>query len=90
MARYTTAPSLQIDLKKTYTATIQTNKGDMKLTLHAVKAPVTVNNFVFLAREGYYNGTTFHRVLDGFMAQVGDPTGSGMGGPGRGRGRGGS
>lgn len=82
MARYTTAPSLQIDLKKTYTATIQTNKGDMKLTLHAAKAPVTVNNFVFLAREGFYKGITFHRVIKDFMIQGGDPTGTGSGGPG--------
>ncbi len=82
MARYTTPPSLQIDLKKNYTATIRTNKGDMKLTLHAAQTPVTVNNFVFLAREGFYDGVTFHRVIADFMIQGGDPTGTGRGGPG--------
>lgn len=82
MARYNNPPSLKIDLKKNYTATIRTNKGDMKLTLHAVQTPVTVNNFVFLAREGFYDGVTFHRVIANFMVQGGDPTGTGSGGPG--------
>ncbi|HCB01702.1 MAG TPA: peptidylprolyl isomerase [Anaerolineae bacterium] len=58
------------------------NGGEFKIQLFADKAPITVNNFVFLAREGFYDGTTFHRVLDGFMAQGGDPTGTGSGGPG--------
>lgn len=82
MARYTKAPALQIDLKKNYTATIKTNKGDMTLRLHAAKTPVTVNNFVFLAREKYYDGVPFHRVIKDFMVQGGDPTGTGRGGPG--------
>ncbi|NOZ50188.1 MAG: peptidylprolyl isomerase [Chloroflexi bacterium] len=82
MARYTSPPSLQIDPTKSYTATVKTSKGDMKLKLHVDKAPVTVNNFVFLAREGFYDGTTFHRVIKDFMVQGGDPAGSGRGGPG--------
>ncbi len=82
MARYTSAPSLQIDLSKNYTATIKTNKGDMVLALTADKTPVTVNNFVFLARDGYYDGVKFHRVIPDFMVQGGDPTGTGRGGPG--------
>ncbi len=82
MARYTKAPALQIDLTKTYTATIKTNKGDMTLRLHAAKTPVTVNNFVFLAREKFYDGVIFHRVIKDFMIQGGDPTGTGRGGPG--------
>ncbi len=82
MARYTHPPTFQLDLKKTYTATIRTNKGDMTLALHAAKAPTTVNNFVFLAREGFYDGITFHRVIDDFMIQGGDPTGTGSGDPG--------
>src|SRR5512147_79304 len=75
-------PEMVIDPKKKYTATLHTDKGDIVADLFADKAPRTVNNFVFLAREGFYNGTTFHRVIDGFMAQGGDPTGTGMGGPG--------
>ena len=82
MARYTSPPPMQIDPKKTYYATIKTNKGDMRLKLHADKAPMTVNNFVFLAREGFYDGVTFHRVIKDFMIQAGDPTGTGRGGPG--------
>ena len=65
-----------------YTATISTDLGDIVIELFADKAPATVNNFVFLARDGYYDGVTFHRVIRGFMAQGGDPTGSGSGGPG--------
>lgn len=76
------APALNIDLKKKYTATLHTDKGDIILELFADKTPVTVNNFVFLAREGFYDGTMFHRVIADFMAQGGDPTGSGRGGPG--------
>ena len=82
MARYIQPPAFQLDLKKTYTATIRTNKGDMTLTLHAAKTPTTVNNFVFLAREGFYDGVIFHRVIPDFMIQGGDPTGTGRGGPG--------
>ncbi len=71
-----------IDPKKQYKATFKTEKGDFVLELYADKAPTTVNNFVFLARDGFYDSTTFHRVIKGFMAQGGDPTGSGRGGPG--------
>ncbi len=80
--QYKEAPALQIDPAKKYTAIFHTARGDMSVELFAAQAPVTVNNFVFLAREGFYNNTTFHRVIGGFMAQGGDPTGSGMGGPG--------
>jgi cyclophilin family peptidyl-prolyl cis-trans isomerase len=73
---------MQINPSKKYTAILHTEKGDIQIELFAAQAPVTVNNFVFLAREGYYNGTTFHRVIGGFMAQGGDPTGTGRGGPG--------
>jgi cyclophilin family peptidyl-prolyl cis-trans isomerase len=76
------APAMQIDVNKTYTATLTTAKGDIVIQLLPQAAPLTVNNFVFLARQGYYNGVTFHRVIPGFMAQGGDPTGTGMGGPG--------
>ena len=75
-------PEMSIDPAKTYLATIKTERGDIKVELFAEQAPKTVNNFVFLAREGYYDDITFHRVLPGFMAQAGDPTGSGGGGPG--------
>jgi peptidyl-prolyl cis-trans isomerase B (cyclophilin B) len=73
---------MTIDTSKQYTATIETEKGSMVLELFAGDVPVTVNNFVFLAREGFYNGTMFHRVIPDFMAQGGDPTGTGTGGPG--------
>ena len=75
-------PPMTIDANKQYTATIETEKGKLVLELFAKDVPVTVNNFVFLAREGYYNGSTFHRVIPGFMVQGGDPTGTGRGGPG--------
>ncbi len=75
-------PATQIDPGKTYTATLHTDKGDIVIRLFADKAPRTVNNFVFLAREGFYDGTIFHRVIANFMAQGGDPTGTGRGGPG--------
>jgi cyclophilin family peptidyl-prolyl cis-trans isomerase len=71
-----------IDTTKNYTATIETEKGNLVLELFASDVPITVNNFVFLAREGFYDGSTFHRVIPDFMAQGGDPTGTGMGGPG--------
>jgi len=73
---------MQIDPKKSYTAIFHTVKGDIHVELFAAQAPITVNNLVFLAREGFYNNTTFHRVIGGFMAQGGDPTGTGTGGPG--------
>ncbi|RPI20972.1 MAG: peptidylprolyl isomerase [Chloroflexota bacterium] len=74
---------MTIDPKKQYTANVVMEKGgEFIIQLHADKAPITVNSFVFLAREGYFDGVTFHRVLEGFMAQGGDPTGTGRGGPG--------
>lgn len=79
---YSEAPAMGIDTAKAYEAIIKTERGDMRFELFDDQAPVTVNNFVFLAREGYYNNTTFHRVLPNFMAQGGDPTGTGTGGPG--------
>ncbi len=80
--QWTTPPALQIDAKKSYTATITTNRGAIVLELFPQYAPKTVNNFVFLAREGFYDGVTFHRVISNFMIQGGDPTGTGRGGPG--------
>jgi cyclophilin family peptidyl-prolyl cis-trans isomerase/protein-disulfide isomerase len=80
--QYAAAPAMKIDQSKEYIATIQTDQGDIVIRLFADKAPLAVNNFVFLAREGWYDGVTFHRVLPDFMAQGGDPTGLGMGGPG--------
>jgi peptidyl-prolyl cis-trans isomerase B (cyclophilin B) len=75
-------PTMQIDPKKKYRATIETNKGTIELELYPQHAPKTVNNFVFLAREGFYDGVRFHRVISNFMIQGGDPTGTGRGGPG--------
>ena len=80
--QWSSAPDMQIDPKKTYKATIKTDKGDIVIALFADKAPKTVNNFVFLAREGFYDDVIFHRVIPDFMVQGGDPTGSGRGGPG--------
>ena len=80
--QYDAPPPLTLDLEKQYTATFVTEKGDIVVELFADKVPGTVNNFVFLAREGFYDGTTFHRVIPDFMAQAGDPTGTGRGGPG--------
>jgi cyclophilin family peptidyl-prolyl cis-trans isomerase len=80
--QYDAPPPLTIDPKKNYEATIKTGKGDIVVHLLAGSAPVTVNNFVFLAREGFFDGITFHRVIPDFMAQSGDPTGTGTGGPG--------
>ena len=71
-----------IDVNKKYTAVIKTDKGDLTLELYPQDAPVTVNSFVSLARKGFYDGLTFHRIIPGFMAQGGDPTGTGSGGPG--------
>lgn len=76
-------PSMQIDAKKKYNAVVKMEKGEeFTISLFPDKAPITVNSFIFLAREGYFDGATFHRVLDEFMAQGGDPTGTGRGGPG--------
>lgn len=80
--QYNSAPAMQIDPTKTYVAHFKTNKGEFDINLFADKAPVTVNNFVFLAREGFYDGVKFHRVINDFMIQGGDPTGTGTGGPG--------
>lgn len=76
------APAMQIDPKKAYQATIETPRGTIELELYPQHAPQTVNNFVFLAGEGFYDGTMFHRVIPNFMIQGGDPTGTGRGGPG--------
>jgi cyclophilin family peptidyl-prolyl cis-trans isomerase len=81
-AEYPPPSEMMIDPTKTYTATIVTEKGDINLNLFADKVPVTVNSFVYLACAGFYDSTTFHRVIPGFMAQGGDPTGTGGGGPG--------
>lgn len=79
---YTAQPTMTIDPKKSYVATMETNLGTMKIELFAADAPITVNNFVFLAREGFYDGLTFHRIIKDFMIQGGDPQGTGRGGPG--------
>jgi len=80
--QFSSPPAMSLDASKSYNATIKTDKGDIRLTLESRKAPKTVNNFVFLARQGFYDGVIFHRVLADFMAQTGDPTGTGTGGPG--------
>jgi peptidyl-prolyl cis-trans isomerase B (cyclophilin B) len=80
--KWNSPPAMQIDAKKTYLATIETDRGTIELELYPEHAPKTVNNFVFLAREGFYNGVIFHRVLPNFVIQGGDPTGTGTGGPG--------
>ena len=80
--QWNSPPPMTIDPKKNYTATMETSKGTIEIELFAKDAPKTVNNFVFLAREGFYDGVTFHRVISNFMIQGGDPTGSGRGGPG--------
>lgn len=82
MKQYISASDMKLDATKSYTATIKTNRGDIVIDLYADKTPRTVNNFVFLAKDGYYNGVKFHRVIDNFMVQTGDPTGTGRGGPG--------
>ena len=82
MADRLSAPTGALDTTKSYTARFKTEKGDIVVELHADRAPMTVENFVNLARAGFYDGTTFHRVIGGFMAQGGDPTGTGTGGPG--------
>jgi len=80
--QWSTPPAMAIDLKKKYKAHMETEKGMMVIELFADKAPKTVNNFVFLSREGFYDGIIFHRVIADFMVQGGDPTGKGSGGPG--------
>mgnify|MGYP003461472782 FL=1 len=80
--QWSTPPAMQIDPKKQYKAHMETDKGTMVIELFADKTPMTVNNFVFLSREGFYDGVIFHRVIGNFMAQGGDPTGTGRGGPG--------
>ena len=81
--QWSSPPPMTIDTTKQYFATVKMAKGgEFVIQLYPDKAPITVNSFVFLANQGFYNGVTFHRVLDGFMAQGGDPTGTGSGGPG--------
>jgi cyclophilin family peptidyl-prolyl cis-trans isomerase len=82
LAKYSDPPEMAIDPAKSYTATIETTAGTMTAELFAAEAPRTVNNFVFLARDGFYTDVIFHRVISGFMIQGGDPTGTGSGGPG--------
>ena len=80
--QYSSPPEMSIDPGKSYTARLDTNHGEITIQLLASDTPVTVNSFVFLAREGFYDGVIFHRVIEGFMVQGGDPTGTGTGGPG--------
>lgn len=80
--KYSQAPELTIDQTKEYQAVLTTDAGDITIKLHASETPITVNNFVFLANEGFYNDTIFHRTINGFMIQGGDPAGNGTGGPG--------
>lgn len=75
-------PEMEIDTEKKYTAALKTSEGVIEVVLHADKTPITANNFVSLARKGFYNGTVFHRTIKGFMIQGGDPEGDGTGGPG--------
>ncbi|BAJ64560.1 MULTISPECIES: peptidylprolyl isomerase [Anaerolinea] len=82
MKQWKTPPAMMIDPTKTYYATIETEKGNIELELYPQYAPKTVNNFVFLAQEGFYDGVSFHRVIANFVIQGGDPTGTGAGGPG--------
>ena len=80
--QWASAPELTIDLNKSYQATLKTNHGEIVIDFDAAGSPLAVNNFVFLANEGFYDGVIFHRVIPGFVAQGGDPTGTGRGGPG--------
>jgi cyclophilin family peptidyl-prolyl cis-trans isomerase len=82
MAQWTEQPAMAIDQEKTYVATVDTSKGAFDITFFPKDAPVTVNNFVCLAKAGFYDNTVFHRIISGFMIQGGDPTGTGRGGPG--------
>ncbi|WP_341277895.1 peptidylprolyl isomerase [Paenibacillus sp. FSL H8-0537] len=80
--RWERMPEMELDLNKSYTAVFTTNKGNFTVKLYANEAPITVNNFVFLARHGFYDGLTFHRIIESFMIQGGDPQGNGVGTPG--------
>jgi cyclophilin family peptidyl-prolyl cis-trans isomerase len=80
--KYSAPPEMTVDPAKSYTATLHTTQGDIEIQLLTEDAPVTVNNFVFLAQEGFYDDVRFHRIIKGFMVQTGDPTGTGSGGPG--------
>lgn len=80
--RYNTPPAMQIDPAKNYVAHFKTNRGEFDVQLYAKEAPITVNNFVFLAKDGFYDDLLFHRVIADFMIQGGDPDGRGTGGPG--------
>lgn len=79
---YKSQPEMQLEKGKTYSATLHTTKGDININLFADKTPITVNNFVFLAKDNFYDNVKFHRVIKGFMIQTGDPLGNGTGGPG--------
>jgi len=80
--QWSKSPEMALDLKKNYSAVIHTDVGELVVKMHAQQTPITVNNFVFLARQGFYDGVIFHRVIADFMVQGGDPTGTGRGGPG--------
>lgn len=80
--QYDSPPPMQVETTRPYKATIETDRGNIELELYPEHAPKTVNNFVFLAQEGFYDGIVFHRVISNFMIQCGDPTGTGRGGPG--------
>jgi len=80
--QWSSPPAMQVDQSKQYSATIKTTLGEMRAQLYAKEAPSTVNNFVFLSRQAFYDGVTFHRIINGFMVQTGDPTGTGTAGPG--------
>ena len=80
--QWSAPPAMEIDVAKDYAVSIETNRGTIELTLYPQHAPKTVNNFVFLANQGFYDGVKFHRVIGDFMIQTGDPTGTGRGGPG--------
>jgi peptidyl-prolyl cis-trans isomerase B (cyclophilin B) len=82
MKEWNSPPEMQIDTDKIYTVKMETDKGVIELELYPEHAPQTVNNFIFLAREGFYDGVAFHRVISNFVIQGGDPTGTGRGGPG--------
>jgi peptidyl-prolyl cis-trans isomerase B (cyclophilin B) len=81
-SQWSAPPAMQIDVAKDCTVSIETNRGTIELTLYPQHAPQTVNNFVFLVGQGFYDGVKFHRVIEDFMIQTGDPTGTGRGGPG--------
>ena len=80
--QYASPPAMTVEVDRTYSVTIETERGSIELELYPEYAPVTVNNFLFLAQDGFYDGVSFHRVIRKFMVQGGDPTGSGRGGPG--------